>query len=436
MNSSIPVAEPVEITCSAAPAFVEWLAGAGGSLAVSTYQAGKVAMLGFDGRRVTLLMRHFDKPLGLAADGGRLALATRNDLWLFANAPPLAHDYLEDQPGRYDALFLPRATYHTGDLHTHDLALSDGELWLVNTRFSCLARVSYDYSFVPAWKPGFISDVVPEDRCHLNGLALRDGRPRYVTALGMTDTPGGWRENKARGGVLVDVAGDGVLLDGLSMPHSPRWYDGKLWLLNSGTGELLLVDPDSGWPTTICRLDGYVRGLCFVGPYAVIGMSKIREKHIFGGLPIQDRCEGRLRCGVAVVDTRRGEPVGTFEFTVGCEEIYDVQFLPGVHRPTILNLDKPAVREAVTNPESSFWLRRSHEIPEDSGSGVGGGLRDGMGVGATAFVGRTSGPSGDGLEVRPTGSGGIEEALPSSAGDELGQAPAMGNYLPESGNRS
>jgi uncharacterized protein (TIGR03032 family) len=393
MNPTTPLAEPVSIACSASPTFVGWLAEAGGSLAVSTYQAGKVAMIGFDGRQASLLMRHFDKPLGLAVEGNRVALATRYDLWMFANAPPLAYDYLEDQPGRYDALFLPRATYHTGDLHTHDLAFCDDGLWLVNTRFSCLCRLSYDFSFEPAWKPAFVSDLVPEDRCHLNGLAVHEGRPRWVTALGTTDAPGGWRENKADGGVLIDLQTNDVVVRGLSMPHSPRWHDGKLWVLDSGAGELLTVDPTSGEKTVVCRLNGYLRGLCFVGSYAVIGMSKIREKHIFGGLPVQDRATGQLQCGVAVVDTRRGTLVGLFEYTAGCEEIYDVQYLPGVFRPTILNLDKPAVRQAITNPDSSFWLRKSSEIQEESDSSV-----DGTG-----------------------------EALPSSAGDQLGQTSTMGN---------
>jgi len=393
MNSTTPLAEPVAITCSASPTFVGWLAEAGGSLAVSTYQAGKVAMIGFDGRQVSLLMRQFDKPLGLAVRGNRVALATRYDLWMFANAPPLAYDYLENEPGRYDALFLPRTTYHTGDLHTHDLAFADDGLWLVNTRFSCLCRLSCDFSFEPVWKPAFVSDVVPEDRCHLNGLGVCGGRPRWVTALGTTDTPGGWRENKACGGVLIDVDSNEVVTGGLSMPHSPRWHEGRLWLLNSGAGELLCVDPESGERTVVCRLNGYLRGLCFVGPFAVVGLSKIREKHIFGGLPVQERAAGPLQCGVAVVDTRRGEPVGLFEYTAGCEEIYDVQYLPGIFRPTILNLDKPAVREAITNPESSFWLRKSNEITEDSVRSV-----DGTG-----------------------------EEAPLSAGDQLGQTAAMGN---------
>jgi uncharacterized protein (TIGR03032 family) len=360
MNDPAITHAPVAVACSASPDFQDWLAQAGGTVAVSTYQAGKVAIIGWDGRRVTLLMREFDKPLGLAASGERLVLATRHDLWVFANSPVLAHEFLEDQPGRYDALYLPRATYHTGDLHTHDVAIIGEEIWLAATRFSCLAKVSYDFSFQPAWKPRFVSDLVPEDRCHLNGIAVRDGQPRYVTALGTTDRAGAWREEKARGGVLIDVQTDEVVLGGLAMPHSPRWHDGRLWTLNSGTGELLLVNLDSGRADVVCRMAGYLRGLCFCGPYALVGLSKIRERHIFGGLPIQERGE-KLLCGVAVVDLRSGRQCGFFEFSAGCEELYDVQFLPGAQRPMILNRQQPAVYQAITNPDSCYWLRPGSE---------------------------------------------------------------------------
>lgn len=367
--SILPASQPVRIDCAVSSGFEAWIAQSGGSLAISTYQAGKVAMVGWDGRQVTLLMRQFDKPLGLAVQRGRLALATRNDVTLFADAPLLAPEYLEDQPGRYDALFLPRVTYHTGDLHTHDVVFEGDDLLVVNTRFSCLARLDPRYNFVPVWKPAFITDIVPEDRCHLNGVALRDGKAAYATALGMTDTPGGWRPNKATGGVVLDIPSGEVVLGGLAMPHSPRWYAGRLWVLNSGTGELVVVDVGTGQAETVCGLPGYLRGLAFVGPYALVGLCKIREKHIFGGLPIQARYE-RLRCGVAVVDLRSGTEVGMFEFTAGCEELYDVQFLPGVRRPMILNLEKEAARQAMTHPESSWWLRPSAEI-RDAGPEAG-----------------------------------------------------------------
>jgi len=369
MSQSPKVNRPVEIGCAASAEFHGWISRAGGSLAITTYQAGKVAMIGWDGQRVTLLMRQFDKPLGLAVQRNRLALAARHDLWLFSNAPPLAHNYLEDNPGRYDALYLPRATFHTGDLHTHDVAFVGDDLLLVNTRFSCLARLSRDFSFTPVWRPKFVTDLVPEDRCHLNGVVVLDDRPKYVTALGTTDTAGGWRENKAAGGVLIDVDTDEIVCAGMSMPHSPRWHDNRLWVLNSGTGELLLVDPASGQSSVVCGLPGYLRGLCFVGSYALVGLSKIREKHIFGGLPIQNRCQ-KLLCGVAVVDLRTGSVAAMFEFTTGCEELYDVRFLPGIRRPMILNLEKPAVRQAITNPDSSFWLRASSEIRDVEATGA------------------------------------------------------------------
>jgi len=361
MNQSPEVSEQVRIECAASAEFQGWMSQAGGSLAITTYQAGKVAMIGWDGRQITLLMREFDKPLGMAVQGNRIALASRHDLWIFSNARPLAHDYLEESPGKYDALYLPRASYHTGDLNTHDVVFQGDELLLVNTRFSCLARLSRDYCFTPVWRPKFVTDLVPEDRCHLNGVVMLEGRPKYVTALGTTDTAGAWRDQRATGGVLIDVDSDEIVCRGLSMPHSPRWYDNRLWVLNSGAGELLSIDPSSGQSTVVCSLPGYLRGLCFAGPYALVGLSKIREKHIFGGLPVQERCD-QLRCGVAVVDLRSGTMVAMFEFTSGCEELYDVQFLPGVSRPMILNLEKPAVRQAITNPESSFWLRASSEI--------------------------------------------------------------------------
>lgn len=357
------VRKPVQIECGASPSFEAWLSHAGGSVAVTTYQAGKVALIGWDGRQLTLLMRQFEKPMGIAFDGNRLALATRLELTVLSNAPLLAPEYLEEQPGRYDALFLPRVSYYTGDVNIHDVAFVGDNLIAVNTRFSCLAKLSSRYSFEPLWRPSFVSDLVPEDRCHLNGLAVVDGRAKYVTALGTTDIAGGWRENKAAGGVLMDVESNEIILEGLSMPHSPRWYDGRLWLLDSGRGELCVVDIESRRRNTVCQLPGYLRGLCFVGPFALVGLSRIREKHIFGGLPIQDRVKD-LSCGVAVVDVRNGQHIGLFEFTAGCEELFEIRFLPNIYRPMIVNRESQANRESLTNPESSFWLRPSKEIPD------------------------------------------------------------------------
>lgn len=344
------------VACQIDEGFAAWMQGCGGSMIITTYQAGKVVMVGWNGQQVSILPRHFPRPMGVAVRDGQMALATRDELIYLADAPLLAPDYVE--PGLYDALFIPRVAYYTGRLNLHDLAFGGDTLWTVNTRFSCLATLSSQYSFVPQWKPWFISELSPEDRCHLNGMTLVDGQPRYVTALGMTDTARGWTEGKASGGVLIDIKTNEILRVGLAMPHSPRYRDGKIFLLNSGMGEFSVVDPVRKDYTAICALPGYVRGLCLVDNFALIGLSKIRERHTFGGLPLQHRFE-TLKSGVCIVDLTTGNCVGTLEFLEGCHELYDVQFLAGLRRPSILNRQKLASRRAYTTPEFSYWM----EIP-------------------------------------------------------------------------
>ena len=261
---------------------------------------------------------------------------------------------------RHDALYLPRVAYQTGPLNLHDLAFAGDALWAVNTRFGCLMTPSAEFSFVPRWQPKFLSTLAPEDRCHLNGLAMVHGAPGFVTALGATDTPRGWAESKATGGVLIDVASNEVVMKGLCMPHSPRWHEGKLWLLNSGRGELCVVDPDRGNLDVVAALPGYARGLHFVGRHALIGLSKVRKKHVFAGLPVQERFP-ELLCAVAVVDTRSGKNLGMLTFTEAAEELYDVAFLPGVHTPTILSSRRDETRQAITAPGFSYWLETRDE---------------------------------------------------------------------------
>jgi uncharacterized protein (TIGR03032 family) len=338
--------------------FAAWMARAGGSIALTTYQAGKVVLVGWDGARVTLLPRHFERPMGLDVSGGRLLLATRRHLHILADSRPLARDFPGSPPGRYDALYLPRLAYQTGELNAHDVAFGDVGLWLVNTRFSCLAAPDEDHAFIPRWRPPFVTATTPEDRCHLNGLAMEGGRPRFVTALGRSDEAGGWRPGKADGGVVLDVPSGEVVLHGLCMPHSPRLVDGRLWLLNSGAGELWRVDPRDGRAEVICSLPGYLRGLCLVGDFALVGLCMLRvgSMDLFGPLPIRARYP-KLLCALAVVDTRDGREVGRLDFTEGCTEVFDVRFLPGVLRPMILNPEHPANLDAFPAPGASYWLR-------------------------------------------------------------------------------
>src|SRR5262245_28743928 len=234
------------------------------SLLVSTYQANKLLVVRAAGNGLSTLVRTFEKPMGLADDARRLALGTRDQVWTFRNAPDIAPRI--EPLGQHDACYLPRSSHVTGDIAIHEMAWAADELWIVNTRFSCLCTLSPDYSFVPRWRPPFITALAAEDRCHLNGLALLPGErgtlvPRYVPALGDTDMRGGWRENKPHGGILMDVRSGQIIARGLSMPHSPRWHEDRLWLLESGTGRLVLIDPANGKQQEVTELPGFARGL-------------------------------------------------------------------------------------------------------------------------------------------------------------------------------
>jgi len=342
--------------------FAQWVAESGGSLAISTYQAGQLFMVGWNGKQLSMLPRNFQKVMGFDILNDRLVLATRYDVISFQNNRVLAHHYFHDQPGRYDALFIPRMTWHTSEVDLHDVAITSDKVWLVNTRFSCLATLSHDTNFKPEWHPEFITDMVPEDRCHLNGLAIKDDKPAYVTALGETNSAGAWRDNKAAGGIVIDVNTNGIILRALAMPHSPRWYDNALWLLNSGAGQLLKVNPQTGDKEVVCELQGYLRGLTFIKHFAIVGLCQIRQSNVFGSMPVQNKFD-KLICAVVIVDTKTGNTVGSMEFTQGCTEIYDIRFMRGITKPNILNMEKEQARQAIVVSEDiGYWIRDENVI--------------------------------------------------------------------------
>ncbi|HNR90812.1 MAG TPA: TIGR03032 family protein [Dokdonella sp.] len=304
------------------------------SLLVSTYQAGKLVVLRADGERINTHFRTFNRPMGLAADRERLAVGAFAEIAELRNMPATA-PRLADPP-RHDAVFLARRTHITGAIDVHEMAFAaDGTLWFVNTLFSCLCTLDERSSFVPRWRPPWVGHYAPEDRCHLNGLGLRDGEPRYVSALGATDTPQGWRANKRDGGVLADLADGRIIAEGLSMPHSPRWHDGRLWLLESGRGALVEIDPLSGAKRDVARVPGFARGIDFIGRFAFIGLSQLRESNAFTDIPITDDNSERLS-GVWVVDIEQGTTVALLKFTGGVQEIFAVQVLAGLVFPEII----------------------------------------------------------------------------------------------------
>lgn len=292
------------------------------SLFFSTYQAGKLGVITAKDNYLKIGFHNFERVMGIAINPTQMAVGGKDWVYFLKNDAKLAPQI--EPSGSYDACFLTRGAQYTGDISIHDLAWGDRELWMVNTRFSCLCTLTNNYNFLPKWQPSFISALAPEDRCHLNGLAMVEGMPKYVTVLGQTDSAGGWRDNKANGGCILEVPSSKVIADGLSMPHSPRVAQNKLWVLNSGYGEITQVDLASGKKDKIASLPGYTRGLALVGKYAFVGLSKIRETAIFGDLPICDRFDD-LKCGVAVVDLQTRQMISCLEFQEGVDEIFDVQ---------------------------------------------------------------------------------------------------------------
>ncbi len=319
------------------------------SLAFTTYQAGKLFFLGLDrDGKLSVYNRTFSRCMGLSGGPQTLYLSTLYQLWRFENSLAPGEHYQG-----YDRLYVPQLAYTTGDLDIHDLCVdSGGRPLFANTLFSCLATASERYSFTPLWQPPFISKLAAEDRCHLNGLACdEDGKPRYVTCIGRSDVADGWREHRTGGGLLIDVERNEVILDTLSMPHSPRLHQGRLWLLDSGCGELGHVDLERGVFEPVVFCPGYARGLCLRGDFAVVGLSRSRQNRTFSGLALDEKLLAKgaeARTGLLVIDLRSGDTVHWVRCEGVIEELYDVAVLDGVVRPMTLGFRTDEIRRLIT----------------------------------------------------------------------------------------
>lgn len=332
------------------------------SVAISSYQSGFLYNLGRDPNGgLHMHQAAMAKPMGLSYDGdGGLTLAAGSQIVQFKNI--LADS--EQINNTFDACFMPRRVQVTGKLDAHDIGIGkNGMPVFVNTRFNCLATVSDHHSFQEVWRPPFIDTLISEDRCHLNGMAMRDGKPAYVTAVSKSNTIDGWRDRRDGGGVVIDVARNEIVCEGLSMPHSPRWYDGQLWVLNSGTGELGVIEGlDFGVGHFVPRVfcPGFLRGLSFYKGYAFVGLSKPRYKR-FEGLPLDQKlkdADSEPWCGLQVIDLAKGTCVDWFRIDGTISELYDVEVLPGIKTPMAVSPVSPEAADLVTwhKPASSSEL--------------------------------------------------------------------------------
>jgi uncharacterized protein (TIGR03032 family) len=319
------------------------------SLAVSTYQAGKLIFVRREGDKINTHFRNFNRPMGLAVKPGRISIGCFKTIEHYQNVPALIPRL--ETPAPHDACYVPRHSLETGSIDIHEMAWGTGAaLWIVNTRFSCLSTLDTENSFHPRWRPKFVSGLSPEDRCHLNGLGMVNGKPAFATALGVTDEPGGWRVNKRDGGIVMDVVRNRIIHRGLSMPHSPRWYKNRLWMLESGKGTLVSFDPQTLKKQEVARMPGFTRGLDFAGPLAFIGLSQVRETATFSDFPLLEEMEERI-CGVYVCDIRNGQVIGFIRFEGDVEEIFAVQVLHNTAFPELLEKDDALLNTCYVLPD-------------------------------------------------------------------------------------
>ncbi|MGL5944436.1 MAG: TIGR03032 family protein [Waterburya sp.] len=334
--------------------FPNILSQLGISLVISTYQAGKLIILRADGDYINTHFRMFQKPMGIAADSQKMAIGCSNQIWKLDNVLAVAAK-IEPQ-GKHDACYLPRQAHITGDIDIHEMewgGVNKTDLWFVNTRFSCLCTLDHDYSFIPQWRPKFVTALTPEDRCHLNGLGMVHQQPKYVTALGETNSQGGWRVNKARGGILIDVENNEIISRGISMPHSPRWYSDRLWVLESGEGSLSICDQSTGKLQTVTRLPGFTRGIDFYGSLAFIGLSQVRETAVFSAIPLTEKLKERI-CGVWVVNLETCQTVAFLKFEDAVQEIFAVKVLPNIRFPEIIDWDEQLLGSSYVLPDAAL----------------------------------------------------------------------------------
>jgi uncharacterized protein (TIGR03032 family) len=346
---------------SMSPGLSDFLGSHQIAIAISSYQSGKFYLLGqnVDGG-LLVHERFFHKAMGLCVPGrNTILLATLFQIIKFRNV--LDRD--QQINNLHDACYVPRELFTTGELDVHDIGvLKDGRIVFVNTLYNCLASTSERHSFLPLWKPPFISKIIKEDRCHLNGLAMEDGMPRYVTAVSRSDTVDGWRDRRSDGGIVVDVRSGEIVASGLSMPHSPRLYRGRLWVLNSGTGEIGWIE--RGSPAAIHVLafcPGFVRGLAFHGKYALVGLSKPRYER-FEGLALDRKlaqADSEPWCGMQVIDIDTGVCEHWFRIDGAVTELYDLGVVPDVVRPMAIGFSSDEILHLITHdpldPELSGW---------------------------------------------------------------------------------
>lgn len=318
------------------------------SLAFTSYQSGNLYLFGAgnDGK-LAMHQAAYPQAMGVVGDAHRIYLASHSQIVRLENV--LAPGQIANK--KHDKLYVPRNFQTTGAVDLHEIGVcDDGKIVFINTKYSCLCELSLTHSFRPIWKPSFISRLAPEDRCHLNGLAMDKGKPRFASAVCQSDIVDGWRDRRHDGGIIIDISNDKIVAEGLSMPHSPRIHNRRLWVANSGTGELGYINRKTKQFHPFAFCPGFIRGLAFIGDYAIVTLSKPRYKR-FDGLQLADTLEQKDAdpwCGVQIISLSDGSVAHWIRFDGAIQELFDVCVLPGVKDAITLGPQSPEILSFIT----------------------------------------------------------------------------------------
>ncbi|MFC2117603.1 TIGR03032 family protein [Bacteroidota bacterium] len=338
-------------------AFPEFLKKNNLSIVVSTYQAGKVIIISsLNGKTLQLYAKNFSRPMGIAVKNDQLAIASKSKVDLFSNSYALAKHFPQ-KPNYYDALFVPQTSYSTGMADIHEIEWGNEGLWAVNTSFSCLCQMDDEFSFIPKWKPDFISEIAPEDRCHLNGLAMKDGKPAYVTLFDKTDTKNGWRNRNTETGMIIEIETNKIIAEKLPMPHSPLLHNDKLYFLLSATGEVMKMDINTKQIDQVAKLDNFVRGMDLYKDYLIISSSELRSSSkAFDNLSIENK---NCSSGIYIIERESGELIGKLTFSDHIKEIFSVKALQNISKAAIITENDKWAHQFIYAPQNlNYWIKQ------------------------------------------------------------------------------
>jgi uncharacterized protein (TIGR03032 family) len=317
------------LSCRYSSGLVTLLRSLNISLVLTSAEGSRVLSIGANQQELVMSVVDFDQPHGIAASGNKIALSLNQQLRLFVSRDRSESSCQSDRyyESQHRQEFSAQQSRHTAGFSSPDLAWGTEGLWIANPTYSCLSTLTNDGRLLNLWKPGFNSEFSEEDRCWVNGVALEDGTPRYVTAMAEWNTVRGWRESVLNPGVIIHVPGGEVLCRGLFSPTAPRVHNGRLWVLQACSGQLCLVNRQTGEFDVVETFPGYTTGLdCHAG-YGFVGLSSTYSDADLNVRPLA--AQGNLWCGLAVVDLTTGKAVEALKLLSGFESISAVAVVAG-----------------------------------------------------------------------------------------------------------